>query len=392
MSTKNKVEVIVDRILPEVIKLRHLIHSNPELAGKEFKTSKLIRETLAPTAIELLDPYLETDVVGMLNAGKNGKCVGLRADIDALPLNELTGLPYKSENDGIMHACGHDGNTAMLLGAAMVLNELKNELPGSVKFVFQPGEEVVALGQKLVEAGALESPKPDAVFALHGASGYPVGTICSRAGAVMAAAGFFKIKIIGKGGHCSKPETCIDPIVIGSELVCQLQTIVSRHFGPQDATCLSICRFSGGENPNVIPNEVILEGSTRHLDNTVGERFPELMENVIKGVCTAHGAEYEFDYDLPYIATINSPEYAEMAEEAAVEFLGENMWHELEKSSMGGEDFSYYLRECGGVFCDIGMGENHPAIHNPYFDFEDQALRNGIIFFVAMTLKTMGVG
>jgi amidohydrolase len=335
---------------------------------------------------------LETDVVGMLNAGKNGKCVGLRADIDALPLNELTGLPYKSENDGIMHACGHDGNTAMLLGAAMVLNELKDELSGSVKFVFQPGEEVVAMGKKLVEAGALESPKPDVVFALHGASGYPVGTICSRAGAVMAAAGFFKIKIIGKGGHCSKPETCIDPIVIGSELVCQLQTIVSRHFGPQDATCLSICRFSGGENPNVIPNEVILEGSTRHLDNTVGERFPELMENVIKGVCTAHGAEYEFDYDLPYIATINSPEYAEMAEEAAVEFLGENMWHELEKSSMGGEDFSYYLRECGGVFCDIGMGENHPAIHNPYFDFEDQALRNGIIFFVAMTLKTMGVG
>ena len=390
MSIKSKVEAIVDSILPEIIELRHQIHSNPELAGQEFDTSKLIRNTLASTAIELLDPYLETDVVGILNAGKEGKCVGLRADTDALPLNELTDLPYKSKTDGIMHACGHDGNTAMLLGAAMVLNELKDELPGSVKFVFQPGEEVVALGKKLVEAGALESPKPDAFFALHGISGYPVGTICSRAGAIMAAAGFFKIKIIGRGGHCSKPEACIDPIVIGSELVCQLQTIVSRHFGPQDATCLSICRFSGGENSNVIPNEVILEGSTRHLDNNVGERFPELIENIVKGVCAAHEAEYEFEYNLPYIATINSPEYVQMAEEATTEFLGENMWHELEKSSMGGEDFCYYLRECGGAFYDIGMGENHPAIHNPHFDFEDQALRNGIIFFVAMTLKTMG--
>lgn len=391
MSIKSKVEAIVDSILPEIIELRHRIHSNPELAGQEFDTSKLIRETLASTDIDLLAPYLKTDVVGILNSGKEGKCVGLRADIDALPLNELTDLPYKSQTDGIMHACGHDGNTAMLLGAAMALNELKDELPGSVKFVFQPGEEVVALGKKLVEAGALESPKPNAVFALHALSGYPTGTICSRTGAIMAAAGFFKIKIIGRGGHCSKPETCIDPIVIGSELVCQLQTIVSRHFGPQDATCLSVCRFSGGENSNVIPNEVIIEGSTRHLDNAVGERFPELIENIVKGVCAAHGAKYEFEYNLPYIATINSPEYVQMAEEAATEFLGENMWHELEKSSMGGEDFCYYLRECGGAFCDIGVGENHPAIHNPHFDFEDQALRNGIIFFVAMTLKTMGL-
>ena len=387
----NRIKDIVDRILPRITELRQEIHRNPELAGNEFDTAKLIRETLASTDIELLKPYLETDVVGILNAGRTGKCVGLRADIDALPLQEMTGLPYKSRRDGIMHACGHDGHTAILLGAAMVLNEIKDQLEGSVKFIFQPGEEVAALGKKMVEAGVLESPKPDAVFALHGFSNLPAGCISSRPGAVMAAAGFFKIKIIGKGGHCSKPETCIDPIVIGCQVVNQLQTIVSRRFGPQDATCLSVCRFSGGQNSNVIPEEVVLEGSTRFLDNAVGDQFPALIENTVKGVCLAGGAKYEFEYDLPYIPTINSAEYVDMAEAVATEYLGSGMWKELEKSSMGGEDFSYFLRECPGVYCNIGMGENHPAIHNPRFDFEDKALRSGIIFMVMMTLKTLDV-
>ncbi len=389
MNIKDNVGEIVDKFLPEVRELRQAIHSNPELAGNEFDTAKLIRETLASTDIDLLKPYLETDVVGILEGGQAGKCVGLRADIDALPLLEMTDVPYKSCNDGIMHACGHDGHTAMLLGAAMVLNEIKDRLKGSVKFIFQPGEEVAALGKKLVEAGALESPGADAVFALHGFSNLPVGSIAGRVGAMMAAAAFFKIKIIGRGGHCSKPETCIDPIVIGCQVVNQLQTIVSRHFAPQDATCLSVCHFSGGQNPNVIPEEVILEGSTRFLDSAVGDQFPELIENVVKGICLASGAKYEFEYELPYIPTINTAEYVEMAEAVTTECFGFDMWRELEKSSMGGEDFCYYLQECPGAFCNIGMGKDHPALHNPEFNFEDKALRNGIIFLVMMTLKTM---
>jgi len=390
MHSKNITE-IVDKILPQVTELRHTIHNNPELAGKEFATAKLVRETLASTDIDLLKPYLETDVVGVLEGGQAGKCVGLRADMDALPLQEMTDVPYKSCNDGIMHACGHDGHTAMLLGAAMVLNEIKDMLKGSVKFIFQPGEEVAALGKKLVEAGALKAPKLDAVFALHCFSGFPIGAIRSRVGAVMGAAGFFKIKIIGRGGHCSEPETCIDPIVIGCQVVNQLQTIVSRHFAPQDAACLSVCHFSGGQNSNVIPEEVVLEGSTRFLDNALGDQFPELIENAVRGICLASGAKYEFEYELPYLPTINTAEYVEMSKAVTVECFGSEMWHELEKSSMGGEDFSYYLRECPGAFCNIGMGENHPALHNPKFDFEDKALRNGIMFLVMMTLKTMGV-
>jgi amidohydrolase len=390
MNIKNITE-IVDRVLPEVVELRHKIHSNPELAGNEFDTAKLIRKTLASTDIDLLKAYLETDVVGVLEGGRAGKCVGLRADMDALPLQEMNDLPYKSCTDGIMHACGHDGHTAMLLGAAMVLNEIKDQLKGSVKFIFQPGEEVAALGKDLVEAGALESPKLDAVFGLHGFSNLPLGSIASRAGAIMAAAGFFKIKIIGRGGHCSKPEACIDPIVIGCQVVNQLQTIVSRHFGPQDATCLSVCRFSGGQNSNVIPEEVILEGSTRFLDSAVGDQFPGLIENAVKGICQASGAKYEFEYKLPYIPTINSAEYVEMAESVTVECFGAAMWTKLKKSSMGGEDFSYYLQECPGVYCNIGMGENYTDIHNPKFDFNDAALAKGITFLVMMTLKTMGI-
>lgn len=388
---KEAIFKIIDEILPQIVELRQAIHRNPELAGSEFNTAKLVRQTLAYTDIELLEPYLETDVVGILESGKNGKCVALRADMDALPLQEMTCLPYKSGTDGIMHACGHDGHTAMLLGAAMVLNKIKDRLRGTVKFIFQPGEEVAALGKKLVEAGALEAPAPDAVFALHAFPGFPVGAVRSRDGAAMAAAGFFKIKIIGKGGHCSKPETCIDPIVVGCQVVNQLQTIVSRHFAPQDAACLSICQFSGGQNSNVIPEAVVMEGSTRFLKNTVGAKFPELIENVLKGISLASGAEYEFEYSLPYIPTINSAEYFQMAKSVAKEYLGHDMWMEMEKASMGGEDFSYYLAKCPGVYCNIGMGEGHPALHNPLFDFEDKAIRNGIMFMVMMTLKVMGI-
>ena len=382
---------IIDRILPQIINLRHIVHSAPELAGNEFDTAKLIRETLAYTDIELLKPYLETDVVGILKGGKTGKCVGLRAEIDALPLQEMTVLPYKSRKNGIMHACGHDGHTAILLGTALVLDEIKDQLKGSVKFIFQPGEEVIALGKKLVEAGVLESPKPNAIFALHGLSNLPIGHISSRAGAVMAAAGFFKIRIIGRGGHCSKPENCIDPIVIGCQVVNQLQTIVSRHFSPQDVACLSVCRFSGGQNSNVIPEEVILEGSTRFLDNAVGNQFPNLIENVINGICLASGAKYEFEYNLPYSPTINNLEYVEMAKAVTTEYLGADMWKDMGKPSMGGEDFSYFLEKYPGAYCNIGIGENHPALHNPQFDFEDKALRNGIIFMIMMVLKTMGM-
>ncbi|MFA6104298.1 MAG: M20 family metallopeptidase [Victivallaceae bacterium] len=389
MTPKEKIEDIVDGILPEVTALRHAIHRNPELAGNEFSTAALIRNTLIANGLKLLPPFLKTDVVGILKGKRDGKNIALRADIDALPMQELNNFPYKSSVDGRMHACGHDGHAAMLIGAAMVLNKLRDELKGSVRFVFQPGEEIAAMGKDLVDAGALKNPEPDAVFAIHAQSGYPAGSIISRSGTIMAAVGFFKLKITGRGGHGSRPELTVDPILAGSRIVESLQSIVSRNIDPQAPAVISVCRFEGGKNANVIPEEVILEGTTRFFDNKVGEQIHRLIEQTVKGVCLASGATYEFEYKQPYIPTVNDSVYVEAARKVTEKYLGSNMWFEMERASLGGEDFAFYLRDYPGAFCFIGIGEDSPALHNPNFDFNDEAMRNGIIYMVAMTLETM---
>ena len=386
MSFKKKIEDIVDLILPEVIALRHKIHQNPELAGNEFSTSALIRKRLSSTNIELLPPFLKTDVVGLLKGKEKGKNIALRADIDALPMQELNELPYKSSIDGMMHACGHDGHTAMLIGAALVLDKLRDEIKGTVRFVFQPGEEIAAMGKELVDAGALKNPEPDAVFALHAQCGYPTGSIISRTGTIMAAAGFFKIKIIGRGGHGSRPENTVDPILAACRVVDAMQSIVSRNIDPQDAAVISVCRFEGGRNANVIPEEVILEGTVRFLDSKVGEQIRRLIEQTVKGICIATGATYEFEYKLPYIPTVNAPACVEAARKITQKYLGTDMWFDMTRSSLGGEDFAFYLRDYPGAFCFIGMGVDRPGIHNPKFDFKDEAIRNGVIYLVAMAL------
>ena len=387
MSSKNKIFEITDKILPEIISVRQNIHRYPELAGEEVQTSRLVRNILGFTDIKLLKPFIGTDAVGILYGGKPGRNVTLRADMDALPLDEINELPYRSEHPGKMHACGHDGHTAMLLGAALVLNEFKDKIPGSVRFVFQPGEEIAAMGKTLVEAGALLDPEPDAVFALHGASGLPVGLIASRPGTMMAAAGFFKIVISGRGGHGSRPELTIDPIVTGCKVVDALQTICSRNIAPQDAAVISVCRFDGGKNANVIPESVTLEGTTRFLAPEVGETLPGLIERTVKGVCEALGASYEFDYTLPYIPTVNNAKIYDFAKKMSQEYFGRSNWLELPRSSMGGEDFSYYLARYPGVFCNIGMGEESPGIHNMNFNFNDKALRNGIAFMAGAAIE-----
>ena len=387
MSFKKKIFEITDKILPEITSVRQNIHRYPELAGQEVQTSRLVRNILSFTDIKLLKPFIGTDAVGILRGGKPGRNVTLRADMDALPLDELNELPYRSELPGKMHACGHDGHTAMLLGAALVLNEFKENIAGSVRFVFQPGEEIAAMGKALVEAGALLDPEPDAVFALHAMSGMPVGMIASRPGTIMAAAGFFKIVIAGRGGHGSKPELTVDPIVTACKVVDAMQTICSRNIASQDAAVISVCRFEGGKNANIIPESVILEGTTRFLDPQIGEQLPGLIERTVKGVCAALGAAYEFEYALPYIPTVNNAKIYEFARKVSQEYFGKSNWLELPRSSMGGEDFSYYLVRYPGVFCNIGMGETSPPIHNMNFNFNDDALRNGIAFMAGAAIE-----
>lgn len=386
---KSRIEALVDSVLPEIIEIRHSLHKRPELACKEFETSKRIRERLKDTDLKLLEPFMETDVVGMLSGKNSGKNVTLRADIDALPLQEKTGVSYQSEIDGMMHACGHDGHTAMLIGAALVLTQLTEEFSGSIRFVFQPGEEVVAAGKELVDKGALLDPTPDMIFALHGFPTEKVGTIGGKSGCCMAAAEMFELTIKGKGAHGSTPDLSIDPILTGTKIVEGLQSIVSRMTPPLDPVVVSICSFNSGNNCNIIPDTAVLQGTTRYLNPEVGDKIPQLMEQVIKGVCNSTGADYEFDYKKAYIPTINAPEAVEIAGNVVRELLGDDNWTDIEETSMGGEDFAFYLKDYPGAMLRLGMGEDTPSLHSPQYDFNDDALKNGILFLVGSALKVL---
>ncbi|MCP3967134.1 MAG: amidohydrolase [Lentisphaerae bacterium] len=391
MDIKQRLAKIVDKILPEVIELRHTIHRTPELSGEEFRTAALVRNTLQFTDIELHKPYLKTDVVGVLKGASPGKCVGLRADMDALPLQELNELPYKSELDGQMHACGHDGHTTMLLGAALALNEFTDELKGSVKFIFQPGEEVVAMGRELVESGALKDPQPDTVYAIHGTNLVPLNTILSKPGPIMAACAFFKIIITGVGGHGSRPEDFKDPILAGCRVVEGLQSIVSRIVSPQDCAVVSVCHFEAGKNSNVVPESVVIEGTVRFLRQQVGEQIKSAMTRMVKAICEANDVEHDLDYKEPYIVTDNNAESVELCKVVTAEYLGKEKWVDMPYSSMGGEDFSFYLKECPGAMCFLGQGEDVPGLHHPKFNFNDESIRAGIMFLCGTVFKSLGI-
>ncbi len=385
----NKVETIVDTILPKVIELRHQIHQNPEMALEEHKTSALVRSVLGEAGISMKKPFIGTDVVAMVGGGSLPN-VTLRADMDALPLVEKTGLAYASQNENIMHACGHDGHTAMLLGAALVLSQIEDELIGSVRFVFQPGEEMVAAGRDLVEAGALLDPKPLALFALHGWPGLPVGTIASRVGNIFASADIFNITVKGYGAHGSTPHMAIDPIMIGCRIVDALQGIVSRETSAQEALVISVCKFNSGQNNNVIPDTAIVGGTVRYYNPELGKKVRQRIEEIAVGICAAMGATCEFEYKTPYIPMKNSEEVVELGKKVVEKVFGTNNWLEFPYPSMGGEDFAYYVQDYPGAMFALGMGADSCGLHNPNYNFNDDALKNGIMFLVLSALVVVG--
>jgi len=387
METQQSIEALVERVLPKIVRIRQAIHQNPELALQEHVTSALIRATLGSAGVRTLKPFLRTDVVAMMTGRGEGRNVTLRADTDALPLQEKTGLPYQSNRDGIMHACGHDGHTAAVLGAALVLNGLKDHFDGSVRFVFQPGEEVMAAGRDLVEKGALLDPTPSAVLALHAWSGLPEGAIASKPGIMMAAADFFQVTILGKGAHGSMPEVSIDPILGAARVVEALQSVASRRVSALEPVVISVCRVCGGTNSNIIPDTAELEGTTRYLDPETGKEIPALMEQAIRGACDTIGASYEFSYAKKYIPTINDEEVVAVGRKVTQKVLGPASWIELDRPAMGGEDFSFYITEYPGAMFRLGMGEASPALHTPRFDFNDNALKPAVMFLVSATME-----
>ena len=372
-------------ILPGIIEFRHALHRIPEMAGAEFETSRAIRERLARLDLEVLPPFLGTDVVAILHGRGPGRNVTLRADIDALRVHEETGAAYASRHDGRMHACGHDGHAAMVMGAAELLASRRDSFDGSVRFVWQPGEENRAMGRDLIEAGALENPRADLVTALHGMPGLPVGVLALRNGAMMASCAHFKVTIRGRGGHSSRPHQAGDPVVAAAAVVVELQSVVSRRIDPQQAAVLSVCRIAGGELANVIPDEVVLEGTARALDMNVAAALESGLREVVDAVSRAHRTSCEIDYRLSYPVTFNAPEPTALARRVIRETVGEGRFIELAESSMGAEDFSWYLRRYPGVYVKLGTGEDCPALHNSKFDFPDAALAAGIEYLVNFT-------
>ena len=371
----SEVKRLGEKYLQHMINLRETIHMYPEDGFSEFTTSKIIIEELEKLGIKVQKNVAKTGVVGLIEGKYPGKTVLLRADMDALKIQEQADVEYKSKIDGMMHACGHDGHVAGLLGAAMILNELKDNLHGNVKLVFQPAEERDGGALPMIEEGVLENPKVDAAFAAHLWGYLNKGEVHLKEGPMMASPDIFNIKVIGKGGHGAVPQESIDPIVITCQIVNSLQTIVSRKINPLDPVVITCGRIQGGDCHNVIPNEVELEGTIRTFNEETRNWVPKVMEDLIRGITTSQGAAYEFKYEPKYPALINDKYMTSFAKESLKKVVGEENVFDLKEPNMGGEDFAYFAQKVPSAFIFVGIANNksEPVIHhNPYFKWDSK--------------------
>ena len=371
----SEVKRLGEKYLQHMINLRETIHMYPEDGFSEFTTSKIIIEELEKLGIKVQKNVAKTGVVGLIEGKYPGKTVLLRADMDALKIQEQADVEYKSKIDGMMHACGHDGHVAGLLGAAMILNELKDNLHDNVKLVFQPAEERDGGALPMIEEGVLENPKVDAAFAAHLWGYLNEGEVHLKEGPMMASPDIFNIKVIGKGGHGAVPQESIDPIVITCQIVNSLQTIVSRKINPLDPVVITCGRIQGGDCHNVIPNEVELEGTIRTFNEETRNWVPKVMEDLIRGITTSQGAAYEFKYEPKYPALINDKYMTSFAKESLKKVVGEENVFDLKEPNMGGEDFAYFAQKVPSAFIFVGIANNksEPVIHhNPYFKWDSK--------------------
>ncbi|CAN5783564.1 M20 family metallopeptidase [soil metagenome] len=374
----------VEEILPGVVADRRHLHEHPELAFEEYETSKFVSERLASLGVEDLKTGVGgTGVTGLIHGGKgDGKVVMVRADMDALPILEENDVAYKSTKPGVMHACGHDAHTAMLLGLTRLLMDVRSEFAGTVKVLFQPAEEVPPGGAiGMIEDGALENPRVDAVLGLHVSSETQAGKIGMRSGSGSASSDRFRITVKGKGGHAASPHEAVDPVVIGSQIVLAFQTLVSRETNPIDSAVVSTTAFIAGEAFNVIPDTAELRGTVRTLDQDVREHLEKRLTEIATGIGKAGGAEVVVDFIRGYPGIVNDPEMTDLVRNAAIASVGEDNVIES-PISMGGEDFSYFSLERPGCFFNVGTRNEERGIvwghHHPRFDVEEEGMSAGI--------------
>ena len=375
----------VEAVLEQVTEFRRHLHSEPEIGLDTVKTAERIRAVLAATSLDVREPLLGNDVIADLNLNRD-HTVCLRADIDALPIQEQNDLPHKSRCAGLMHACGHDGHAAMLAGAALVLDSLQEHLPVNVRFVFQPGEEVICAGKTLVARGACDDC--EAAYAIHGWPGLPAGCVSTREGPLFAAGAHFAIRVKGKGCHGALPERGNNPIPAAARIVEELQRMHTE-MNALDGSVISVCALHSGDSANVIPDTALLRGTARWVQPETGDTIEKAIRDLVKQVAGETRTSVEVDYDRSYdLPVVNTGKGYHLVNQLAQDHLPRGGWRDAPRVIMTMEDFAYYLKGREGAMILLGLGEDAPELHSPSFEFNDDVLGTGILVLCLIALSS----
>lgn len=384
-------------LYPQIVEWRRLIHQKPELGFNEVLTSKFISQKLKEWEIEHQTGIAQTGIVATINGtlpGKseqNNRVLAIRADMDALPIHELNEVSYRSQHDGVMHACGHDGHIAIALGTAYYLRSVRDTFAGTVKIIFQPAEEEPGGAKPMIEAGVLKNPDVDAIIGLHLWNNLPLGTVGVRGGALMAAVELFRCQIFGKGGHGAMPHQTVDSVVVAAQVVNALQTIVARNVNPIDSAVVTVGELHAGTKGNVIADTAKMSGTVRYFNPDFKGFIQQRVEKTIAGICEINGANYDLDYWYLYPPTINDNRMAEFVRSIAEEVVETPLSIVPECQTMGGEDMSYFLQEVPGCYFFLGSANPQKDLayphHHPRFNFDETALAMGVEIFVRCVEK-----
>jgi amidohydrolase len=393
----SRVRLDIRSLHPQIVEWRRLIHQKPELAFKEEITSQFISQKLALWGIEHQTGIAQTGIVATIKGTKtaeseqNNRVLAIRADMDALPIHELNEVSYRSQHDGVMHACGHDGHTAIALGTAKYLQSIRDRFPGIVKIIFQPAEEGPGGAKPMIEAGVLKNPDVDAIIGLHLWNNLPLGTVGVRAGALMAAVESFRCTILGKGGHGAMPHQTVDSVVVAAQVVNALQTIVARNVNPIDSAVVTVGELHAGTKGNVIADTARMSGTVRYFNPDFKGFIQQRIEKIIAGICEINGANYDLKYWGLYPPTINDNGMAQLVQSVAEEVVETPLGIVPECQTMGGEDMSYFLQEIPGCYFFLGSANPQKDLayshHHPRFNFDETALAIGVEIFVRCVEK-----
>lgn len=384
----------IQALQPQVVEWRRRLHQRPELSFREHLTAEFVTQKLHEWGIEHQSGVAKTGIVATINSNRPGPVLAIRADMDALPIQEENEVSYRSQHDGLMHACGHDGHTAIALGTAYYLSQHPNDFAGTVKIIFQPAEEGPGGAKPMIEAGVLSNPDVDAIIGLHLWNNLPLGTVGVRSGALMAAVECFHCTILGKGGHGALPHQTVDSVVVAAQIVTALQTVVARNVNPLESAVVTVGELHAGTAQNIIADTARMSGTVRYFNPALAELLPQRVEQIIAGVCQSQGASYELEYVRLYPPVINDTRIAELVSSVAADVVETPVGIVPECQTMGGEDMSFFLQAVPGCYFFLGSANQAKGLayphHHPRFDFDETALGTGIEIFVRCVEKFCG--